>query len=126
MKKYLIAMGFFISTLPGALCQERGDYLTGFHVTGSLVGLLLLLGFLILLWILRKIIIVGVTALILGGVGYLIGSMFLPEFAAYLSVSFFFLGLWISLKMLKKQEGNIAVVRSSMDEDDEWEWDDEE
>ncbi len=118
MKKYLLAGGFFIGTLPPALCQDNGEYPTGFSVSGPFIGIAIILGLLVLLWLLRKIIIAGVTALIFGGVGYLIGSMFLPKFAAYLGIGFFFLSLWISLKMLKR-----GGLRSSMDDD---EWDDEE
>ncbi len=133
MKKYVIVAGLFIGSLPGALCQEDDGYLTGFHVSGPLIGVAIILGLILLLWLILKfmlkLIVVGITSLTFGGVGYLIGTMFLPSLAIYIGGAFFILGLWLSLKLLRAQGGKIAVVKTSSEHDDSFfndDWGDDE
>ncbi len=132
MKKYVIVAGLFIGSLPGALCQED-EYLTGFHVSGPLIGVAIILGLILLLWLILKfmlkLIVVGITSLTFGGVGYLIGTMFLPSLAIYIGGAFFILGLWLSFKLLRAQGGKIAVVKTSSEHDDSFfndDWGDDE
>ncbi|WP_324735411.1 hypothetical protein VFC49_09780 [Thermococcus sp. SY098] len=122
MNKYLMVAGLFMSSLPSALCQEDDRYLTGFHVSGPLIGVAIILGLILLLWLILKLmlklIVVGITSLTFGGVGYLIGTMFLPNLAIYIGGAFFILGLWLSLKLLRAQGGKIAVVKTSSEHED--------
>jgi len=131
----LIVLSMFLATLP---LIKGEDYLTGFSVSAPLLGAGVFFALLLLLWLLRKvllkIIVVSVVTLTFGGVGYLVGLMFLPDVAVFLGAVFLVLGLWISLKMLKMQGGNIVFVRSSLGsrddesgffDNDEWEWSDE-
>ena len=133
MKRYVIVAGLFIGSLPGTLCQEDDGYLTGFHVSGPLIGAAIILGLILLLWLILKfmlkLIVVGITSLTFGGVGYLVGTMFLPSLAIYIGGAFFILGLWLSLKLLRAQGGKIAVVKTSSEHDDSFfndEWEDDE
>jgi len=129
-KYYLAGIVIWITSLPLALCQDSEDYLTGFSVEGPFVGVVLIGALLLLLWLIKKylikLLLASIVAVTLGGVGYLISSMFLQELAVPLAVGFFILGLVVSLKMPKAK--GTSVVRTSLggSDDEDWSFDDEE
>jgi len=106
LKKQLVAVAVWTTSLPLAVCQERERYLTGFRVEGPFIGALIVGTLLLLLWLIRKylvrLILTSIVAMTLGGVGYLIGSMFVHKLAVPLALGFFILGIAVSLKMPKR------------------------
>ncbi|MBO8174219.1 MAG: hypothetical protein H0Z18_03050 [Thermococcus sp.] len=121
--------------MPLMLCQEGEDYLTGLSIGGPFIGAVLIAALLLLLWLTRKYlvkaILASIVAVTLGGVGYLIGSMFIQGFEVPLALGFFILGLLVSLKMPKAKDRSVVrtSIGSSEDEsgffdNDEWDWGD--
>lgn len=133
VKKLLIMLGFWLISLPLVLCQESKDYLTGLSASGPFIGVAVIIALFLLLWVLRKfllkLILVSIVAVTFGGIGLLLGSFFLPAFQIPLGGAFLIFGLWVSLKLLKAQKGEVVVTRSSLggrDNDVDFFWGDDE